>query len=429
MHHLIVGNGAAGVAAARAIRGIDPNAEITLLGDEAHPPYYRPLVPMLISGERSSADLYRNKADLDGLASMAGVRVTKVDISGKSVTLSHGRATKYDRILLATGASPSHLNVPGAKGPGVFFLRSLDDAEAIAQTARGAKKAVVVGGGRVGCKAAVALHELGMDVTIVEKLDRLIPLQLDSDASALLQEALGRLGIRVLTGQGIKSVLRNNGAPRGVLLDDGSTLPCDLVLVAVGVRPNVDLASQAGINVDRGIVVDGRMRTSAPDVYAAGDAVQTVDSVSGQVMVSGIWTNAVEMGRTAGANMAGADQEAPSPLSVLNAMEIGDLPFICAGIVQPGAGNGYEVVVEKHERSYRKFVFRDDMLVGVLLVGNIDHAGVFTSLLRQKTRLGPLKNLLTTPGFSYAPFLKIGRAKVEGPSSRREENDVRKSQN
>lgn len=408
MHYVIIGNGAAGIAAAETIERIDSLGAITVISDEPYLAYYRPLIPLVIDDEYSAEEICRDRAELPPRAIIrTSARVNNIDPKKNTVLLEDGDSISYDRLLIATGSSPRPLSVPGASGHGVFFLRRLEDALAVKETAHKARRAVIVGGGRIGCKAAVALNELGLKVSMVEKLDRLMPPQLDKEASSFFEKALRRLGIEIHTGQSISRILRQDGAVVGALLEDGRRLAADMVLVAVGIKPNTELAQKAGAQVSDGVIVDKYMRTSVPDIYAAGDIVETTDVVSGEKMVSGIWTNAVEMGQTAGENMAGGSRKSRGAFALMNALELAGIAVISVGVIQPPLDEGYEILVQKKGESYRKFVFRNDVLTGVLLVGKLDHAGVYTSLIREKTKLGELKELLSQPTFSCAPYLKI----------------------
>lgn len=408
MHYVIIGNGAAGIAAAQTIEVIDSRGDITIVTDEPYLAYYRPLIPLVIDEERSPEEICRDKLQLPRRTLIrTAARAKRIDPKEKTVLLEDGDSISYDRLLIATGSSARSLPAPGISGDGVFSLRRLEDALAVREAAGNARRAVIVGGGRIGCKAAVALNKLGVKVSVVEKLNRLMPPQLDKEAASFFEKALRELGIEVITGQGINQISRRDGAVAGVLLEDGRTVAADMALIAVGVKPNIELAQQAGIQVSTGVIVDTYMRTNVPEIYAAGDVVETTDVVSGGKMVSGIWTNAVEMGQTAGENMAGGRRQAKGAFSLMSAMELAGLAVISVGMIHPPAGQGYEVLVEKKGETYRKFVFSNDVLVGILLVGKLDHAGTYTSLIREKTELGALKDLLLEPTFSYASYLKI----------------------
>lgn len=298
-----------------------------------------------------------------------------MDAAAQRLTLQDGRSNAYDRLLLATGAAAILPDIPGLPGPGTFVLRTLADAQALAEAARRAKQAVIIGAGRVGLKAALALRQRGLEVTIVEQGPGLAPMQFDREASDLLVSALTGQGLRLLFGQTVTEVQRTGDRLTGATLADGRVLEAQVIVAAVGVRPNVELARQAGLAVKQGIVVDRQLRTSAPEIYAAGDVAETTDLVTGQSLVSGLWTNAVEMGRIAGRNMAGAAQEYPGAWGVLNALEVAGIPTVAVGLTNPPPGADYQIHRSRRGNSYRKLVCRDEILVGALLVGDLDGAG------------------------------------------------------
>jgi len=331
----------------------------------------------------------------------------------KTVLLDDGQCLSYDRLLLATGSSPARPPIQGLDGPGVFFLRQWDDALAIREAAGQARQAVIIGGGRIGVKCAFALRHLGLEVTVVEMLHWIVPLQFDAVAGDIFNRAVRAQGIKLELGQGGREIVRQDGQVRAVLLEDGRRLEADLVVVAVGVRPNVELARQAGIQVRHGVLVDKGLRTSAPQVYAAGDVVETTDVATGESIVSGTWTNAAEMGRIAGVNMAGGVAEYDGALGVINALELAGIPVISVGLLEPPAGDGYRVFTWRRGNDYRKLVVRDNMLVGALLVGDIEGAGVYTGLIKRRADLGELAERLAEPRFSYAPLLRHEMPKAE----------------
>ncbi|MFQ5826709.1 MAG: NAD(P)/FAD-dependent oxidoreductase [Dehalococcoidia bacterium] len=409
MRYLIIGNSAAGNAAAEAIRSCDPGGEITIISDEAEPAYYRPLIPLLIDGERDRESLFRDELHTpQGVEVKLGQRATAIDARYSTVTLASGEQMGYDKLLLATGASPARPPIMGLEGPGAYYLRRMEDAQAIRAASRGAKRAVIIGGGRIGTKAALALRRCRLEVAIVEMLPRIVPLQLDDAAAQILEEAIRAQGIEVILGQEVREVTRKPGPGRevsGVVLGDGRRLDTDLVVAAVGVVANTELARGAGAYVGRGVSVDQYLSASLHDIYAAGDVAEIRDVVSGQIIVSGIWTNAVEMGRAAGENMAGGRRVYAGGFGLLNAMELAGVPVISVGIIEPPAGDGYEVHTSRRGENYRKLVFRDDVLKGALLVGEIEGAGVLATLIREKTPLGSLKAETIKPRFGYAHYV------------------------
>lgn len=415
MRYLIIGHGAAGWAAARAIRSQDPGGEVVILTAESHPPYFRPLIPALIDHGPGLDSINREEATLpQGVEVRLSAPVAAIDPGDHGLTLADGQTLPYDRLLIATGGSALPLAVPGADGPGVHLLRTIDDAEAIGQAARRAKRAVVVGGGRVGMKSAVALRRLGLEVSVVEQLPRIVPLQLDDAAAEIVGRTVEAMGIDLVLGRTVTWVERDNDRVTGVGLDDGRTIAADLVVVAIGVRPNADLARAAGIEVNRGVVVDQYLRTSAPDVYAAGDVAETTDLVTGRRMVSGSWTNAAEMGRLAGRNMAGEEAVFPGAWGVLNSLQLAGVPTTAVGLIDPPPGEGYRVLATRRGEAYRKLVLKEGRLKGALLVGNIDGAGVYTWLIKRKVDVGPLLEDLMTSRPSYAPWIARETARGAG---------------
>lgn len=406
MRYVIIGNGAAGNAAVEAIRQQDQWGEVTLISDEPHPAYYRPLLPLLIEGQLADEALLRDELHSPpGVAAHLGQRATAIDAREKNVLLDTGERLGYDRLLLATGASPIWPPITGLEGKGVFVLRRLDDAKGIKATAAGARRAVVIGGGRIGAKSALALRHLGVEVTVVEMLPRIVPQQLDEAAAGIFTQALRAQGIELALGQTVRKVVRRRGGEvRGVILEDGRFLNTDLIVVATGVHPNASLARQAGIAIGRGILVDRLLCTNEPDIYAAGNVVETADIVTGEPIISGTWTDAVAMGHCAGENMAGGRREYPGASRLLNAMELAGIPVISVGMIDPPK-DGYQTFASRWDGSYRKLVFRDGVLVGFILVGEVERAGVYTTLIRERAPVGRFKEELVRGSISYASFL------------------------
>ncbi len=405
MRYVIIGNSAAGMAAAEGIRRWDQAGQVIVISDEPYPSYHRPLIPYLIEGTKSPDRIYRDPSRLPANLDVRVMRrVVQLDPEAHTITLDDGEVLSYDRLLLATGSSPIRPPIPGLDGPGVYTLRRWDDALAIARAAQGARQAVILGAGRIGIKCAFALRHLGLTVTVVEIEDRIVPQQLDATGAAIFTQVVRAAGIDLELNNTFAQVEHPEGRPKRIILQDSRELPADLIIVATGVRANAELAREAGLQVDRGVLVDEGMRTSAPDVYAAGDVVQTTDLVTGEPMVSGIWTNAVAMGHAAGENMAGGDRRFVGAFSLLNAMELGGLPVISVGEIHR-EGDGYQAFAQQRGQVYRKLVFCDDVLVGLILIGQVEGAGVYQTLIREKAHLGVLRDRLLEPTFGYAQFV------------------------
>jgi NAD(P)H-nitrite reductase large subunit len=393
--YVIIGNSAAAVSAAEAIRKVRPAADITMIAEEATPPYSRCLLPEVVAGDMEPSEIRFRPAgfyrDL-GIEPLLGERAESLDPQAKVVRLASGREVAYSALLVATGARPVSLGIPGEDLAGVFGLRELGDAQEIARRAEEARAAVVVGGGLVGLKVAAALKKRGLpQVSVVVKSGWVLSRQLDRQAAELVQNALEGRGIRFVFGQNPKALLAKPGTREvgSVLLEDGSALPADLVVVAKGVTPRGELVREAGGQVAKGVVVDAYLRTTLPDIYAAGDVTEVVDLVIGEAVPSGLWTLAVEQGRAAGLNMAGEKCPYPGGLTRLNVAEFAGVAFVSAGLVDyPGPNIRVLKRLDPERRVYRRLVFRDQRLVGAVLVGDISRAGAYVSLIRRQTKVG-----------------------------------------
>ncbi len=406
MKYVIIGNSAAGNAAARSIVSKDPEAETLIFSDEPHESYYRPLIPNLVDESVEEKLLFRDEhSEPQGVEQHLGQRVKGIDPQEKKITLQGGEQIPYDRLLIATGSSPLRPPAEGVEADGVHTMRTLDDAAAIKKAAEETDSVVIIGGGRVGMKTASVLKNKGLDVTVVEKRGYLVPLQFDGVAGEIFTAAVQEKGINLILGQGIRAVLRSNGRVRAVSLEDGQELATQLVVMATGVRANTELAQTAGVAVNQGILVDPFMRTSVQDIFAAGDVVETPDIVTNQPIVSGLWTNAVEMGTIAGRNMTGEEADYVGAFGVLNALELANVPTVSVGLVDPPSGDDYEIHAVRHGDHYRKLVLKEGVLVGALLVGDIEGAGVYTGLIKRKFQVESYLETLMGPRPSYASWL------------------------
>ncbi len=433
VRHVLIGNGVAAVFAAEAIRRMDPAASIIMISDEEAPAYSRCLTPDLISGHLTEERLRIRPKDFYErlrIQRLFGHRVEKLDPARQTVTLSGGGEIPFDRLLIASGAAPVLPEIPGIRRPGVFGLRTLADARGIAAMAATARGAVVVGGGLVSLKAASALRKTGLEVTVVIASGQILSQILDATAAAILQKAIEAAGIRLIFNHDVAEITgaaeagsaaadaataastfnhHQPGRVGGVILDDGAALPCDLVIVGKGVRPNVAFLTGSGIAVNRGVVTDEFLRASHPNIFAAGDVAETYDLAWGKPRQNAIWPNAAEQGRIAGHNMTVADggPVAAGTASVngaagtgkatsmkryrgsigMNSMEFFGVPAISAGITRPPKAteaNPYQEVItcRPGQGLYHKIVFYDQRVVGMIAVGDIVKAGTLVSLIR-----------------------------------------------
>jgi NAD(P)H-nitrite reductase large subunit len=408
--YVIVGGSAAGMAAAVAIRDHDPHGSVRVLSDEADAPYFRPLIPFVVSRKKSVADMFlqgRGPYRAQGIELSLGVRAERIDSPARRLVTDHGETIPYDRLLIATGSRP---NIPagicGLEHQGVFALRTLEDARQAARRAEETTRAVMLGGGLLNLKAAFALLERGIEVTLVVYSAEVLSQLMEPADALLIRRALDQAGLRILTGCSAGHILGGDRGVSGVVLDDGRELPCQMVCIGKGVRPNTEWLDAGAIKVDRGVVVDKHTHASIPDVYAAGDVAVTYDPITGAPIITGLWTNAVEMGRCAGANMAGYPSVYGGTFGVLNATQVARMPFVSMGIVHT-AGTEYETWCRGSADAYRKLVFTPDgdRLVGALFVGDITNAGLYRLVIRERMQVGGMKRQLVDHRLHYGHLL------------------------
>jgi nitrite reductase (NADH) large subunit len=403
--YIIIGQGIAGVTAAEMLRKLDPQTPVTVVTDEGEYLYSRIDLPDIIAGKYASATSGLRTAEdfaKAGIECLMGERATALLREERTVALASGKRLRYDKLLLATGSAPVMPAVPGICTPGVYSLWNLKQAGEIIEAAAGARNVVVVGAGLIGLKTALAVKKRGVNVTVVEKLPWVLPRQLDEDASALLSESVRARGVEVLVGTGIDAIAAKRGRVCGVNAG-GRILPAEMVVMAIGVKPNVELAAAAGIETGRGIIVDESQRTSDPEVYSAGDAAETMDPLTGDRTIPATWPVAVAQGHVAAANMAGR-RATYDGLVAMNAVEIGGTPLVSIGDIEGRTGD--EVLADRRNGTYRKVVIRAGKIRGVLFVGEIRHAGVIGRLISRRVEPAEVERLIS-PHFSYADLIAV----------------------
>jgi len=410
LHYAIIGGSAAGMAAAQAIKELDADGQVTIFSEESDMPYFRPLIPFMISGKKTADEMalvgqgpYQNTA----IDIRLQTKVTAVDHASKTVSLAGGEKATYDKLLVATGSKPYiPPEIEGTDKEGVFALRTLADARAAAQRAAQTRHAVMLGGGLLNLKAAFALLERQLKVTLVVRSPEVLSQLMEPGDATLIRDALDNAGLKIKTGVSALQILSNGNGVNGVALDDGSEIGCEMICIGKGVGPNTDFLDSNGIQVDKGVVVD-RYTQCGTDVYAAGDVAVTFDPISGDRIVTGLWTNAVEMGRCAGFNMAGRPTEYGGTFGILNATQVAEEPFVSMGIVH-SSGTEYEVHSSSSAKSYRKVVFSPDgnRLVGVLLVGDIARAGLYRLVIRERMDVAQIKSHIINHSLHYGHFIR-----------------------
>jgi NAD(P)H-nitrite reductase large subunit len=397
--YLLIGNSASSVGAVEAVRRLDKQGSIAVVSEEPYFPYSRPLIAEYLAGERDLDGILYRSSDFyerNGVAPLLGKRVVRLDVEGHTVRMADGADLAWEKLLLATGGTPIFPPTEGGDRKGVFTFTTLGDAQGIRDWLDGVRRVVVIGGGLIGISVTDALHRLGLKVSVVELKDRVLNTILDMEASRIVEARLARAGVELVTDRYVKEIVGRSSRPDivgGAVLDDGRGIPCDMVVVAIGVVPRTELAKGTSIRVNRGIVVDRRMNTSHPDVYACGDVAEAYDFVLGSGRVIPIWPTAYIGGRTAGFNMAGGDAEYPGG-TPMNSLKYFGLPIVAAGMFDASREDGYEEMVALRGGVYRKVVLRDGVLVGMTFVGDIARAGIVFNLLREGADVSGYKQAL-----------------------------------
>jgi len=388
---VVVGNGMAGMRTVEELQKLAPELyDITVFGAEPHGNYNRILLSPLLAGEKSVDDIMLNTREWyveHGITLHAGDPVESIDRRRRVVRARSGLEVHYDRLLLATGSKPFILPVPGHQLEGVIAFRDIQDVETMLEAARNHRHAVVIGGGLLGLEAANGLLRQGMDVTVVHVTDSLMNQQLDKPASLLLKTALERKGLRFMLEAHTAEIV-GPGRVTALRFKDGSEIPADLVVMAAGVRPNIELAQRAGLHCERAIVVDDTLQTYDPRIYSVGECVQHRSATFG--LVAPIWDQA----RVCGAHLAGAghrryvQQATPTKLKVtgVDLYSVGD--FI-------GGPDSEDLVLRDPRRGvYKRLVLQGGRLAGAVLYGDVRDGPWYFDLIQKRTDISSMRNHL-----------------------------------
>jgi nitrite reductase (NADH) large subunit len=403
--YIIIGQGIAGATAANTLRKRDPQTPVTVITNECDYLYSRIDLPDVIAGKfEPAASILRTAEDFTnaGITCIMGEQVFAVLPAQKTVELVSGKHLQYHKLLLATGSLPVMPPVEGAGSPGVYNLWTMRQAKEIIDAAGKARSAVVVGAGLIGLKTALALKARGLQVTVVEKLPQVLPRQLDQESSDMLADSVRNKGVEVLVNTSVEKIAADKGVVSGVNAG-GRIIPAEMVIMAIGVRPNMELAVAAGIKTGRGVTVNEFQQTSDQDIYAAGDVAETVDSLTGDLTIPAIWPVAVEQGRIAASNMAGYKETYDGTVA-MNAVEIGGMPLVSIGDIEGRSGD--DILAVRKNGSYRKVVIRDKKVRGVLFLGDIRQAGVIGRLISRRVETTEVEKLISSH-FSFADLIAV----------------------
>ena len=382
MSYVIIGGCASAIGCIEGVRSVDKTGEIILITGETEWNYSRPLISYLLEGKTTRDKMWCRPDSFftrNGVTVKAGVLATTLDAGDRTVRLSTGERLAYDRLLAATGSRPFVPPIPGLETvERTFCFQTLSDVSALAEALRPESRVLILGAGLTGVKCAEGIRGLCAQIAIADLAPRVLPAVLDDTAAAMVQARMEEKGVRFYLNDSA-AAFRGNTAR----LQSGTELEFDVLVTAVGVRPNTQLVADAGGAVDRGILVDGRCATTLPDVYAAGDCAQGYDAVSGEKRMLPLWPNAMLQGETAGINMAGGRADYTQGIA-LNASGVFGLHMITAGSYE---GESFTV---QRDGSYKRLVTADGVLKGVIMVGDVSRAGIYTDLIRKKKPLSEI---------------------------------------
>ena len=376
---VIIGNSAAAIGCVEGVRSVDKNSEIVLIASEKHHTYSRPLISYLLYGK---TDEQRMKYRPDSFYSdnmvdtMLGKTAVSVDPKGHTVKLESGEVISYDKLMVATGSSPF---VPPMKGldkvEKKFTFMTLDDAHALDEAISAESRVLVIGAGLIGLKCVEGIADKVKEIAVVDMADRILPSVLDAEGAELVQKSIEK--------HGVKFYLNDSAAelePNKAKLKSGAEVEFDVLVVAVGVRPNIALLKDAGAECGRAIKTDNKCQTSLKDIYAGGDCTESYDITIGAERVLALLPNAYMQGNTAGVNMPGGEQLYENAIP-MNAMGMFGYHMITAGSYE---GNVY---TEKEGENYKKLFYKDNRLMGYIMIGDIKRAGIYTALIKNQTPL------------------------------------------
>lgn len=405
--YVIIGNGVAAAGCIEGIRSIDKNGKITVISEEEHAVYCRPLISYYLEDKTDPERMnYRGKDFYKdtGCEVIYGKKAESVNPAEKSVILDSGEKLTYSVLCDASGSSPF---VPPFSGletvKSKFSFMTLDDAIKLKKAVTDTSRVLIIGAGLIGLKCAEGLRELTSDITVCDLADHVLSSILDTECAAAVQKQLEANSIKFMLGD--SAVRFENGT---AVMQSGKTVGFDILVLAVGVRANTALVKEAGGAVNRGIIVNERMETSIPGIYAAGDCTEGKDISSGQNKVLALLPNAYMQGHAAGVNMAGGDELFDK------AIPMNSIGFFGMHIMTAGSYDG-EMYEEKTDGTVKRLFTKDGLLTGFILIGNTERAGIYTSLIRERVPLGTVDFEMLRKSATYAAFSpEIRRKKFKG---------------
>ncbi|PNV80962.1 MAG: NAD(P)/FAD-dependent oxidoreductase [Dictyoglomus turgidum] len=407
MRYVIIGNSIAAAGCIEGIRKIDDKNEIVVISNEPYHIYSRPLISYWLSKKISDEKIYYGPFDYYEkykVKPILGRKVERVDFENRKLYLDNKEEIYYDKLLIATGGKPFIPNIPGLNKKNVFTFIKFDDVKAIDQMICPGKRTIVVGGGLSGLKAAEALTKRGCEVIVIELAERILGSILDEEGAKLVQEELENHGIKFILKNSLIEILGDEKVEK-VKLQDQEILPADLVVFSIGVIPNVDIFKDTPLNINRGIIVNEKMETNIPDVYAAGDVVSAFDLILEQNRVIPILPNAYIQGEIAGQNMAGKEVKYEGGFPI-NSIGFFDIHIMTGGIVN--SIDSCEILkrLERNRKVYRKVYLKDGRILGFMFINSFDRTGMIVDLMKNKVDVSEFKERLLWDNFGFLDFPK-----------------------
>jgi len=395
MKHVIIGAGPAGVIAAETLRKAQPDSTVTMINDEPEPPYSRMAIPYYLIGRINEAGTYLRKSGSHfadaGIEIMQG-RVSSVDAKSKKLALEDGKSIDYDKLLIATGSHPIRPPIPGMDLSGVHSCWTLEDGRNIAAKATKGSNVVLMGAGFIGCIILEALASRGVNLTVVEMDDRMVPRMMDQNSGNLIKKWCQEKGVAVHTSTRVESIAEA-GKTLKVALDNGEVIDADVVISATGVKSNIQFLEGNGIETEFGVLVNNRLQSSNADIYAAGDVCQGKDFSTGEYSVQAIQPTAADHGRIAAMNMMGRETIHQGSIN-LNVLDTLGLISSSYGLWMGVDGGDSAELYDADRYRYISLKFEDDVLVGAQSLGLTQHVGVLRGLIQSRTKLGKWKDHL-----------------------------------
>ena len=416
MKYVIVGGSAAAISAVEAIRSVDPTSQIDLFSDEKTPLFSRVLLPYYVAEELSKPMLNFRSADFFddyGITPHIGVRVESIDTASKTVSADNGETYAYDKLLLATGGRAVVPKIPGVDKEGISPLKTMADAERVLNMK--GKKAVVIGAGSIGVEVSISLLRRGIQVVLMEQLGQVLPTVFDEEGASIIQKVVEDMGVEVITGE--RAIEFKGNGHVSAVATRGHEIGCDMVVLAVGVRPDIALAQEAGIEIGSmgGIKTDENMKTNDSHIYAAGDVCETYDIAKTSNFVNAIWPMAVEEGRVAGLNMVGNRAVFPGSIRMNSIGNFIGFPAMSMGATHPDECSyveedcHFEEIKHRTKNTYKKIILKNDCIVGAIFVGQTEKSGLITTLLRKQVNVAGIIPTLMSPNLNFLDILPVLR--------------------